>query len=402
MIHGPEEAEKSAKGHRIPWDKCTSCTSKYQYHSAKEALSHIHSSHTRCSNDDKYASPFDDPCYVWLLAEHHTRSSKRYSEIIRLLHLFIYELRGLYQKATQLQLVVACSEAGKAAVKGAAPPLPSSLVHAFEDIVMFHIITAKRLSLANQWMVDDDRVAGRRKRGPSGDFLDKVSDLLGRGDQCLEKAAQSLERAWTDIMLHGTTNSSGASISLDSIGVEFLVAVLIGNLQNEGVDADSRPNGLLELYQKYTARLQFEANRKPERKVFLDIQALQEELGALQCVVDSQKRLLASYLKYTSPNASRTTTPARRSLYPLENRYINRLQHGLIQRETKLVALQTRSRGLREQVRQSIDILEEGHGKAIRVFTIVTLFFLPMCVLTLGVSQRLLTSLGHLSPASLA
>ncbi|RYP40503.1 hypothetical protein DL767_001632 [Monosporascus sp. MG133] len=37
---------------------------------------------------------------------------------------------------------------------------------------------------------------------------------------------------------------------------------------------------------------------------------------------------------------------------------------------------------LRMQVMQAIDILEEGHVKAIRIFTVVTLFFLPMSFLT--------------------
>lgn len=35
---------------------------------------------------------------------------------------------------------------------------------------------------------------------------------------------------------------------------------------------------------------------------------------------------------------------------------------------------------LRERVRQLIEITDEDHGKAIRVFTIVTVLFLPMYV----------------------
>ncbi|KAM3552768.1 hypothetical protein MY1884_007032 [Beauveria asiatica] len=51
---------------------------------------------------------------------------------------------------------------------------------------------------------------------------------------------------------------------------------------------------------------------------------------------------------------------------------------GLSQRDFEVRTLLGRSQRLREQVKQSIEILEEGHGKAIRVFTIVTLFFLPL------------------------
>ena len=43
--------------------------------------------------------------------------------------------------------------------------------------------------------------------------------------------------------------------------------------------------------------------------------------------------------------------------------------------------LQKSARALRERVRQLIEVTDEDHGKAIRVFTIVTVLFLPMYVL---------------------
>jgi Mg2+ and Co2+ transporter CorA len=42
--------------------------------------------------------------------------------------------------------------------------------------------------------------------------------------------------------------------------------------------------------------------------------------------------------------------------------------------------LQSSASALRERVRQLIEITDEDHGKAIRVFTIVTVVFLPMYV----------------------
>lgn len=43
----------------------------------------------------------------------------------------------------------------------------------------------------------------------------------------------------------------------------------------------------------------------------------------------------------------------------------------------KSKTLQDKCAALKEEVKQAIEILE-GHGKVIRVFTIVTLFFLPL------------------------
>lgn len=42
--------------------------------------------------------------------------------------------------------------------------------------------------------------------------------------------------------------------------------------------------------------------------------------------------------------------------------------------------LQRSAGALRERVRQLIEVMDEDHGKAIRVFTIVTVLFLPMYV----------------------
>jgi len=44
----------------------------------------------------------------------------------------------------------------------------------------------------------------------------------------------------------------------------------------------------------------------------------------------------------------------------------------------ELEALENRTQYLREQLKQSVEILEEDHGKAILVFTMITTIFLPL------------------------
>jgi len=46
----------------------------------------------------------------------------------------------------------------------------------------------------------------------------------------------------------------------------------------------------------------------------------------------------------------------------------------------ELEALENRTQYLREQLKQSVEILEEDHGKAILVFTMITTIFLPLWV----------------------
>ncbi|KAM3522508.1 hypothetical protein NHJ13051_005606 [Beauveria bassiana] len=384
---------ESSKPPPMAFGECTDCTKSRTYDTAYEALSHIHQLHTNCPGETRYKHVFDDPCYVWLRPTHRKHDGRRYNEIARLTQNFISELRGLCHRATDLQLAVASVDGASSAFasmpssSSATPSLTKDLVDAFEDIVMAHIIKAKHLSLANQWMFDDDdpnngraaaASASSARRTPSAEFLAKVEDMIRCGAECLARAHRCLDHARTNLILLSTRTAMGAKISLDYIGIEFLVAVLVGHLQHQGINAESHPEALLELYQKYTAKLQFEANRKPRRRVFLDIQTLQEELDALRNVIDSQQKLLGNYRDLTAPRLSETMNSARENLYPLESQHIEKLMAGLSQRDFEVRALLGRSQRLREQVKQSIEILEEGHGKAIRVFTIVTLFFLPL------------------------
>ena len=50
----------------------------------------------------------------------------------------------------------------------------------------------------------------------------------------------------------------------------------------------------------------------------------------------------------------------------------------LRRREAALDTLGQHAQRLKGDVKQTVEIIDEGHGRAIRVFTIVTLFFLPM------------------------
>ncbi|KAM3452181.1 hypothetical protein MY3296_004770 [Beauveria thailandica] len=229
---------ESSKPPPMAFGDCADCTKSCTYSSAYEALSHIHRLHTNCPGEGRYKHAFDDPCYVWLRATYRKHDGRRYNEIARLTRNFTSELRGLCRRATDLQLAVASVEGANSASvsmpssSSTAPSLTKDLVDAFEDIVMAHIIKAKHLSLANQWMFDGDdpnnrgagaspAPAGSARRIPSAEFLTKVEDMIRCGAECLDHAR-------TNLILLSTRTAMGAKISLDYIGIEFLVAVLVG------------------------------------------------------------------------------------------------------------------------------------------------------------------------------
>jgi hypothetical protein len=65
-------------------------------------------------------------------------------------------------------------------------------------------------------------------------------------------------------------------------------------------------------------------------------------------------------------------------MFPAEAENLNAGLKTLQSKAIELGALETRTQYLREQLKQSVEILEEDHGKAILVFTMITTIFLPL------------------------
>ncbi len=65
-----------------------------------------------------------------------------------------------------------------------------------------------------------------------------------------------------------------------------------------------------------------------------------------------------------------------------ERHYLLSRKDALEAKLDEVARLQKSASALRERVGQLIEIMDEDHGKAIRVFTIVTVLFLPMYVQT--------------------
>lgn len=70
----------------------------------------------------------------------------------------------------------------------------------------------------------------------------------------------------------------------------------------------------------------------------------------------------------------------RITMYPAERATLKQTLDRLDIESGELEALEDRTRYLSNQLRQSVEILEEDHGKAIFVFTMVTTIFLPLYV----------------------
>jgi Mg2+ and Co2+ transporter CorA len=123
---------------------------------------------------------------------------------------------------------------------------------------------------------------------------------------------------------------------------------------------------------------QYQINQFPRKRLLRDIHALQEELSVVKLVNTWQQQSFESFLRVLDPRSFENPTPNRVTMFPSEAENLNAGLKTLQSKVVELTALETRTQFLREQLKQSVEILEEDHGKAILVFTMITTIFLPL------------------------
>lgn len=317
----------------------------------------------RCSSSNTTERPFDDPCFVWLETSSLIGDSRDWSSFIPEVESFVDQLLDLKKLTHELHCLVATPSHKKGVVDDELS-LPTNLVFSFEEILAMYMMMAKEMSMMN-------------KVGSHLTRYRKIGNIRYRRDNAFQNARRFLEESRADIILLGTTPRNVDILSLNAIGPEFLAGALAVSTQNRPL-LPGTTTGALEVYQQYMSKLRYQAGRRPQRRIFLDIHSLEDELEALAKLVTSQETVLDNYRDLLSPYSYRITSTTRHALFDSESRYINAQLTRLRLRSREIQALRDQATILKDQVKQIIEILEEGHGKAIRVFTIVTLFFLPL------------------------
>lgn len=80
---------------------------------------------------------------------------------------------------------------------------------------------------------------------------------------------------------------------------------------------------MIDMYRRQIREIYFEANRRRQRRVFIAIHKLQEELVALSQVVNDEISLLQRYMLAIDPRKSDLAYSLRRKPYRFEEKYID-------------------------------------------------------------------------------
>lgn len=405
-------------------ERCEDCDSRKEYEFL-EALKHIHTKRPDI-NHDAPDWPCEDRCAVWLEPTKVPRHNDRLSILMIDLQRFRDDLDTIIARATHLHQLfhrkqnrVRTEDAVNSTVQGPDPGaaitgsnaempnqlepapqptpagLPRSILKAFKIVIILFMIKSK----VYHAMIRGDEDPG---------FAQSLKIIPGwknkRYDVALKGILRALHSAHGDLILNLTQNNA-ATIRLSAVGTECLAAQCMMNVQRgvlampphtrtDQVETDESlrsdrtrptrnlaekmPEDVILRYANHLAKLELKARLKPQRGAFLEIRALEDELKALQQVNSMQEQSVFNLIRVLDPDAFRVTNAARRTRFTVEQAALRRGGRVLATDRANISRLIWRAENLRKVVKENIEVLDEGHGKAIRAFTLVTLFFLPL------------------------
>ncbi|KAF5701882.1 Mg2+ transporter [Fusarium mundagurra] len=319
----------------------------------------------------RVTSILDDPCSSWICLKHWEPEPDPYPYDPG--HWFYGDLMKIRDKAQDVH----------ASMTGEETQVEVSLIHCFEYIICKFLLAAEEASLINRSRLRSFET------GILQSANEEVSVIRGKIKEINQKIHEQLDLATRDIMMSGTTRGDNDQLIVSDIGPEFLLANLISNLQNHTImHQTGKTLDIIQYYRRVSSSLQYTAVRDPRKRRFLEISALEEETDALRAVIEIQIRMVKAFKKILSPDFFRHETTddeylgkrSRRHMLEREHleRHLQKLSESIRTLETLLGIAQV----TKYKMKQVLEVLDEGHGKAIRVFTFVTLFFLPLSFVT--------------------
>ncbi|KAJ5716763.1 hypothetical protein N7488_002409 [Penicillium malachiteum] len=194
------------------------------------------------------------------------------------------------------------------------------------------------------------------------------------------KSWDSMEKAGSDIMLMTQTGETFDVVSHEVVSPSLVLALIIDEIYF--TDCEENRVNMIEIYRGYMLDLQFQAFRNPQRRLLQDIYFFAEELGIAQDILQQQGGILDDYLSVLHPASFRITTESRTSSFDLERERLGKIIDRFQSDYDTIEELLAKINLLATMKLHGVDVRQEDQGKAILIFTIVTVVFTPLSFVT--------------------
>ncbi|KAF3050681.1 hypothetical protein E8E11_009871 [Didymella keratinophila] len=345
----------------LPIGQCSFCRREKRYPDIDDAIEHVQQYHVDSSTQIER-----NRLTHWLLPV-SSQGTERKNE--RLLE-FVATLRRCTERLLAKAIDIRSSVADKDSEKDAGFLLPTALVKAAEKTFQFIYYSAYSMQ---RWQdmglvplaPDDAPVLFFDRTDVTGaEYVAKIADiaLSNARDELMLMAHTGMSR---DPVLHIRTTPE--------TNVLFLMAFLMNRQLLPGLEVD-------DLYHEHLVSLRYEASRKPTKRLLREVYLWKEEMEVYESVLKQQIEAIRALREVFDSDSFRITNQVRieafRTLeYPLIDKF---LVHATTAWKSTMKKTYKKADRLADSLRYSIAIAEEGNSKAILIFTLVTIVFLPL------------------------
>ncbi|OQD98435.1 hypothetical protein PENSOL_c009G05499 [Penicillium solitum] len=344
--------------------ECEKCMASHQYSTRSDALDHL-LTHVSMVFPEQRSLSSSQSQWVMDFEDYLTHICRR-NDLVVITDLKDF-LRCLETMAAQIQHGVSANGEFDRNTYF----IPKNLVGAFQDLLMLVVSGAYLVKTYHK----------RRETYTGSDPLSTFSmpSDLDVTDVGVE-AEMSMEKAIRDIIMMTYTDEVSDVVTYEAAGPALVLAIIMGDIRCR--DSQSNQVNLIEIYREHVRNLQFKASQNPQRRLLQEIYLVREELEIIQKASERQHLVLANYLSVIDPHSFTITTESRVSSFELEKKRLHKLIRQLNAELREISHLSVKLDSLANQTLSGVDVQQEDQGKAVLVFTIMTVVFTPLSFVT--------------------
>ena len=114
------------------------------------------------------------------------------------------------------------------------------------------------------------------------------------------------------------------------------------------------------------------------RRLLQMLNAFEEEVGIIETVLNQQEKVILEFREYLNPSTFQNPTIARTLKFDDEKKAIERILIKISQQKQRCPELKQRAKALAIQNVQLIETQQDANGRAILIFTLITVLFVPL------------------------
>ncbi|KAH7358743.1 hypothetical protein B0T11DRAFT_285092 [Plectosphaerella cucumerina] len=343
--------------------RCEDCSAGKVYKNASKAIAHLRRSHAVGLRADMHLKE-----YISTIQEaSRERLEQDYREILLRCR---KNMAGIAQKTARIQAGVIY----QGGFKGPAAGLPPPLFKAFKLLVVF-LCALPRLLDNVSWLykVEVLRPRVRQLRSAKVDAqrqaVFKLGEAVGGQVHDAERVLASPE------LSSGSVEGLMKGRLMDVVGPSYVAMQVVHNILRVPVYGDKH---VAELYDGYFKIQRSQVRRKPEKRLVLSIGALKDEMSLVTDFLSAQIKALDVVAAVLSPESRAIPDAGEAAAFEqLEMQVFNRANWHLTKQLEDLERIDKTLNDMDAEVRQRAEIMADQNSRAMMIFTVVTVFFLP-------------------------